>query len=167
MVDGCGQPYYAKGCCDAHYQATRNDRPGKACSTPGCAGKFYALGLCGLCYQRDFQKRPEQLARKRRNNAKYRVQPKGQLKEFRNRLRKKGFTVELYETRLAEQQNRCALCTATFEQYKIQCDHDHVTGKARGLLCNPCNVSLGMYETHQSGNGLTLDVYDRYIARFR
>jgi hypothetical protein len=32
-------------------------------------------------------------------------------------------------------------------------DHDHITGKVRGLLCTQCNIALGM--THDDPGLLT------------
>lgn len=32
---------------------------------------------------------------------------------------------------------------------RISVDHDHKTGKVRGLLCNGCNARLGWYENHK------------------
>lgn len=35
----------------------------------------------------------------------------------------------------------CAACDST---EKLHVDHDHTTGKVRGLLCHGCNIALGM-----------------------
>ena len=48
--------------------------------------------------------------------------------------------------KLFEQQNgRCAICNthqcSTGKALAI--DHDHKTGKVRGLLCMPCNTAIG------------------------
>lgn len=38
----------------------------------------------------------------------------------------------------------CAICKrATGKTRKLSVDHDHATGKVRGLLCRPCNDMLG------------------------
>lgn len=39
----------------------------------------------------------------------------------------------------------CALCRrATGATKKLAVDHDHKTGQVRGLLCGPCNKTLGL-----------------------
>jgi hypothetical protein len=43
------------------------------------------------------------------------------------------------------QNNCCAICGKTFSIIaKPRVDHDHRTGKVRGLLFNNCNVILGL-----------------------
>lgn len=42
------------------------------------------------------------------------------------------------------QGERCAICRwATGASRRLSVDHDHRTGRARGLLCRPCNDFLG------------------------
>ena len=70
-----------------------------------------------------------------------------------------GMTVEQYETRLAKQGGRCAVCRRTPEESdprrkQLCVDHDHSCcpgakscGKCvRGLICHSCNVSLGHFQ---------------------
>ena len=66
----------------------------------------------------------------------------------RSRLRSKfGISIEHYEAMLREQGGCCAACGRSdngdrrFESFAV--DHDHETGKVRGLLCSPCNLALG------------------------
>lgn len=54
-------------------------------------------------------------------------------------------TVEEFNDMLERQGGVCAICKGPpkgrFNTYNV--DHNHKTGKVRGLLCFPCNVSIG------------------------
>ena len=54
-----------------------------------------------------------------------------------------GITIEDYDRMYEEQGGRCAICRTdqpggAGERFSV--DHDHETGKVRGLLCNNCNT---------------------------
>ncbi len=58
-------------------------------------------------------------------------------------LRKKfGLSVEEWARRSAEQHDLCAICRSALP---TDTDHDHETGRLRGLLCNGCNLGLGHF----------------------
>jgi Autographiviridae endonuclease VII len=74
----------------------------------------------------------------------------------RNHLRRKyGLTFEQFEAIWVKQGGRCAICAqlllrdpADSNQDGVKSghavDHDHGTGKVRGLLCKLCNQSIGL-----------------------
>ena len=65
----------------------------------------------------------------------------------RNNLKRLyGITVEQYEQLLTKQRGVCAVCGKRNKKIRLHVDHDHVTGKVRGLLCTGCNLSLGRLE---------------------
>ena len=56
-------------------------------------------------------------------------------------------TLEDYEALLAAQGGHCAMCPAAPDaQYHgvLHVDHDHGTGRVRGLLCHHCNTAIGL-----------------------
>lgn len=63
-----------------------------------------------------------------------------------------GMTLEEYGEMLERQNGVCAICKKTCStKYKsgkvrdLSVDHDHDTGKVRGLLCNACNLGIGKF----------------------
>ena len=63
-----------------------------------------------------------------------------------------GFTIDEYNTLLQLQNEVCAICCKKETRvnkngvfYKLAVDHDHKTGKIRGLLCSECNKGLGFF----------------------
>lgn len=49
-----------------------------------------------------------------------------------------------YDRLYLHQTGVCAICKrATGATRKLSVDHDHASGKVRGLLCRPCNDMLG------------------------
>jgi hypothetical protein len=58
--------------------------------------------------------------------------------------RKYGITIEEYEAMLARQGGGCGICgRPPSASISLHIDHDHRTGRIRGLLCFVCNSSLG------------------------
>lgn len=54
-----------------------------------------------------------------------------------------GITPEDYEVLHKEQKGCCAVCARRSETRRLDVDHDHKSGKIRGLLCRRCNLVLG------------------------
>lgn len=54
-----------------------------------------------------------------------------------------GISLEKYNKILDKQNGVCAVCGSSSEKRKFSVDHDHETGKIRGLLCRGCNVGIG------------------------
>lgn len=52
-----------------------------------------------------------------------------------------GITTADFTRMLADQDGHCATCPSTTD---LVVDHDHKTGKVRGILCGPCNRSIGI-----------------------
>jgi hypothetical protein len=58
--------------------------------------------------------------------------------------RKYGITRDQYEALLCHQGGVCAICRQTcVTGFRLGVDHDHKTGKVRGLLCSKCNRGIG------------------------
>ena len=63
---------------------------------------------------------------------------------IRDKVRAKmyGVSPDAIRALLIEQDSRCAICGAKLAKWHL--DHDHATGKVRGLLCSNCNSGIGM-----------------------
>lgn len=61
-----------------------------------------------------------------------------------------GISLLEYRQMSAAQAGRCAVCKKLPDgegcNAVLAVDHDHATGKVRGLLCGPCNRALGIME---------------------
>lgn len=63
-----------------------------------------------------------------------------------------GLSIKDFEDLLLVQNNKCWICNIDHELYRhiegkrFAVDHDHKTGKIRGLLCHKCNTSLGKFQ---------------------
>lgn len=55
--------------------------------------------------------------------------------------RRYGLTKKERSELLISQDGLCAIC---YERPAVTVDHDHETGRVRGMLCKACNVALGV-----------------------
>jgi len=60
-----------------------------------------------------------------------------------------NMTAEEFVRMFTEQDGKCKICGSklgTILLGKLNIDHDHKTGKVRGLLCRSCNMGLGSFK---------------------
>jgi len=76
-----------------------------------------------------------------------------------------NITVEQYDEQLNKQDGKCAICHRPQEDFKKRfcVDHDHVTNKIRGILCDNCNLILG----HANDDTNILSGAIQYIEKYK
>ena len=93
-------------------------------------------------YERNRRKRPEvaaAVAQRYREN-KISLQQTMRVRHLRVNY---GLSTTDYQLMLERQNGRCAFCGRLPGKQNLCVDHDHETGRVRGLLCRGCNGALG------------------------
>ena len=84
-----------------------------------------------------------------------------------NRERAYGISEEQTAALLAAQGGRCAICRTDTPggvgDWHV--DHDHATGVVRGLLCNSCNIALGLFRDDEALLTAALAYLERSAAQ--
>ncbi len=77
-----------------------------------------------------------------------RLEPEVKRRERASHLmRKYGMTIEQYDAMLESQGGGCFICgRPPREDISLHVDHDHSTGKVRGILCFCCNNALADFQ---------------------
>ncbi len=127
--DGLGS--YCKPCHNAKTMAWAKAHP----------ERVYATG------RRYIEAHREQRQAQQRVNARRYYEKHGPRKIKDMSLRKLyGMTVEEYDALFKKQGGRCAICGNIPNGKALAVDHDHNTGRVRGLLCDDCNLGLGKFQ---------------------
>ena len=111
----------------------------------------------------EYRKKPENIQRKRelsriayladkekhilrtkrwRDNNKERVTYLYRSKHLKSKFK---MTVEEYDVMFENQNCVCKICRLPSKK-KLSIDHNHTTGKIRGLLCFTCNMGIGYFK---------------------
>jgi hypothetical protein len=105
-------------------------------------GFRYECKVCAKEYGKKYRVMSGVKDQRREYCKKYRAKP-----EVKERKReycyksKYNITLEEYDKMCCQQNGRCLICEE--KPNKLVVDHDHKTGKVRGLLCNSCNLAIG------------------------
>ena len=114
---------------------------------------------CKLCSRKKYKDR--------RNSRKLREMDKNTW-----RIHKYGIDTEEYNKMYIKQKKVCKMCKKNRPQImkngdirSLHIDHNHDTGRIRGLLCTYCNTSLGLLEesTTRFFRGIIYILIDRFI----
>ena len=97
-------------------------------------------------YHKKYREKPEVKEKRKQHESKPEIVLKRRIKHLKARY---GVSLEEYNVILESQKNLCAICGGPLTRAKGKLphiDHDHDTGKVRGILCAGCNHGLGYVE---------------------
>jgi hypothetical protein len=97
--------------------------------------------------QAEYAKLPEVRDKKAEYMKSYAVKNRQKLSE-NSRKRNYGLTQEQTDQMLNDQRGSCLICRNELQKFCI--DHDHTTGRVRGILCLKCNFMLGLANDNPS-----------------
>jgi len=150
--------FCSRKCWGLHYHNEKSSREYKFC--PKCktskpkseyhSNKRNGDGLQGYCIEcfgeinRNYVKKYKPLVQERQKRY---FKNNRELIEDKRIQSRHGITASERGEILRRQNGLCAICKS---KPAIHIDHDHVTNKVRGLLCNNCNTGLGMFHDNIS-----------------
>lgn len=91
--------------------------------------------------------------------------PSQSISHHRHLQRTYGITRGDYQERADAQDNRCAICRET--RSLLDVDHDHASGRVRGLLCNSCNRGLGFFKDNPAWLREAAAYVERNMSHFK
>jgi len=125
----------------------------------------YCKGLCRNCYEKQLRNQNFEYAERQRESSRNwdkknpekkkesdriwieKNPEKKKRTQLKYRLKKYGITPKEYQNIFKRQNGKCALCKKFPDKHKcLMVDHNHSTGKVRGLLCKSCNFLVGTFE---------------------
>ena len=78
-----------------------------------------------------------------------------------------GITLEQFDSMLEAQGGVCAICgSVNHNGRRLDIDHNHKTGKIRGLLCQACNIRLGFLENGISAMKDHVKALNEYLNEY-
>jgi len=80
--------------------------------------------------------------------------------------RKYNISLDSYRILLESQSGKCAICYNENDnkRHKYLCvDHNHDTGKVRGLLCHSCNATIGYAKESVSTLKKSIEYLEKYL----
>ena len=98
-----------------------------------------------LAYQKEYYKKNKKQIDE--TNKEYYEKNKGKTIEYQRKLALKtryNLTLEKLDEMLIGQNHKCLICDKSLMETRRCVDHNHKTGKIRGILCIECNSVLGM-----------------------
>lgn len=118
------------------------------------------LGRCRECIKADRVRRTSNMSREARDRLRAKAREytaayrrREYAKDSRwhskqNRKHKYGLTLVKQTTLFVSQNGRCPICGEPLVWDDLAVDHDHATGRVRGLAHKSCNASLGHIEKY-------------------
>ena len=119
----------------------------KSCSqqVDDFAGKRNVCKPCHNKYQREYRIRKPEIIK--------RLDRKWGLKK------KYNMTIEQYQEILEKQKGCCEICNRLAKRLVV--DHNHKTGKVRGLICDRCNLWLAAIEFDNK------EIFYSYLEKYK
>ena len=101
-------------------------------------------------YEKQLRERNTEFAERQRQNCREWVKKFPEKKNYYDwsfHIKQKyGLTAQDYDQMLLLQGGGCKLCGHKAVKNRLPVDHDHTTGRVRGILCTPCNRAVGIVE---------------------